>query len=273
MRTGISLNTATADAALLVDAARAAEAAGFDAIWCYDHLSGSLLGGAGSLDALAILGAVALATDTAAIGPLVLNATTRHAAHIAVAAATLQSLSGGRLRLGLGAGASSPSRFAAELEMFHLEQFSAAQRRGQVVETIAFLRALWAGEPSFRGRRAAFSDVEGVAIPSPVCPIVVGANGPRLAKLAGEHADGVNLHAWEADLDGLLAVARQAAADRGALEGFTLSVEGPFEPAWLDPSSARRAHLADQGVTEVMVTWHPSQGLAPITAAATLLSR
>ncbi len=270
-RTGVSLNTATSDARMVLDAARAAEAAGFVALWCYDHLSGSLLGGDGALDVFTTLGAIAAATATIGIGPLVVNATTRHPAQIAEAAATLQALSGGRLALGLGAGASRPSPYAAELDMFGLPHQPAADRRAVVTETIAFLRALWRGDAAFDGGRFRFAGLHGVSRATPAPPIVVGANGPRMAALAGRHADAVNLHHWEADLAGLVRVARDAATEAGN-DGFRITVEGPWEPDWLDAGSATRRGLRELGVDEVMVVWQPVQGIGAIGAAAPLLA-
>jgi alkanesulfonate monooxygenase SsuD/methylene tetrahydromethanopterin reductase-like flavin-dependent oxidoreductase (luciferase family) len=283
--TGISLSTATADARRLIDAARAAEDAGFASIWCYDHLSGAMLRGDGVLEAFSLLGAFAVATERATFGSLVLNATIRRPAHIALGAATLQALSGGRFRLGLGAGASPPSPFAAELQMFGLRADPAAARRARLVDTIGFLRALWSGEPSYgaadaragdpagpaaNGDPVSFFDVRAVPTPAPPCPIVVGANGPKMALLAGQHADAVNLHSWQPDLAELATVARQAAVDRGHL-GFSVSVEGPWDAAWLDAGSSVRRELAARGVDDVIVAWHPATGVDAIRQAAALL--
>jgi alkanesulfonate monooxygenase SsuD/methylene tetrahydromethanopterin reductase-like flavin-dependent oxidoreductase (luciferase family) len=102
--TGLSLNPAGCDGPLLLEAARRAEAAGFDSVWCYDHLSGAVLGTDHCLEVWSALGAIAAVTERVQLGPLVANVTTRPAAHLATAAATLQSLSGGRLRLGLAQG-------------------------------------------------------------------------------------------------------------------------------------------------------------------------
>ena len=241
MSTGISLSTIGVDAPTLVEAAGRAEEAGFSAVWCYDHLSGAVLRGDRSLDVWAALGAVATATARVSVGPLVANATTRHPAQLAVAAATVQSLSGGRLRLGLGAGAGPGSPFAVELEMFQVEPRPAGERRARLEEVVAFLRALWDGADRFDGRWAGFSDVRGVILPSPPPPIILGANGPRLAELAGRVADGVNFHAAEDDLAGLVATVHRA-ADAAGREAPSASVEGPFEPEWVDrgarPASA-----------------------------------
>jgi len=133
-----------------------------------------------------------------------------------------------------------------------------------VVETIEFLRALWRGESSFDGRWAGFSDVGGVSTPQPPCPIIVGANGPKLAALVGRHADGLNLHSWETDIAGLVEVAQQAAADAGR-PSLSVSVEGPLEPDWLDERSATRRTLSAIGVDEVMLRWNASLGLDALT--------
>ena len=229
-----------------------------------------MLHGDGCLDMWTMVAAIATATDHVALGPLVLNVTTRHPAHIATAAATVQALSGGRLQLGLGAGASRPSPFAAEMDMFRLPQEGAPRRRERLIETIGFLRALWAGARSFDGEWASFADVAAVSYPQPPCPIVVGANGPKMAAVAGAYAEGLNLHSWERDLAGLIGTAHDAVAARGG-PSLTLSVECPWEPAWLDPASASRRVLTDLGVTEIVVRWSAAMGLDPIRRASGLL--
>ena len=264
--TGIVLNPVGGDAPLLVEAARQAEQAGFESVWCYDHMSASVLRGNRSLDVWSVLGAVAATTTRVRLGPLVANVTTRHAVHIATAAATIQSLSAGRLQLGLGAGASGASPFAAEMSMFQLPQDPADLRRARVAETIAFLRALWAGDDRFDGRWAAFVDVEGVAIPEPLPPIIVGANGPRMAELAGHHADVLNVHAWDRDPAALIRIAQRAAAAKGRAVP-SVSVEARFEPEWLDPDSPSRRQAADAGASEVIVGWRAELGLDAIRHA------
>jgi alkanesulfonate monooxygenase SsuD/methylene tetrahydromethanopterin reductase-like flavin-dependent oxidoreductase (luciferase family) len=268
--TGISLSTIGCRAPMLVEAARTAEEAGFDSVWCYDHLSGAVLGGDRCVDVWSTLGAVATATERVTVGPLVANVTTRDAVHLAVAAGSLQSLSEGRFHLGLGAGASAPSPFAVEMEMFHLRQESAERRRARVVETIGFLRALWDGVPRFDGHWASYSDVRGITVPVPLCPIIVGANGPKMAELAGRHADGVNFHSSEVGLQELVRIARQA-ADAEGRASFTASTEGPFEPEWLDAGSPTRDTLTAIGITDVVVSWRAELGLDAIRAAANFL--
>jgi alkanesulfonate monooxygenase SsuD/methylene tetrahydromethanopterin reductase-like flavin-dependent oxidoreductase (luciferase family) len=250
----VSINPAGVPVADLIDVARHAEATGLDRVFCYDHLSGASLGGGGSHHVWSVLAALAASTSTIGIGSLVANVTTRPAVDIALAAATLQDLSAGRLVLGLGAGASGPDIFAAEMAMFGLDAERAPQRRDRVRETIGFLRALWRGDGQFAGEWCRFDDVRDVAVPSPAPPIVVGANGPKMAALAGEHADAVNLHSWESDLAGLVTVARSAAGR----DSFEVTVEAPCEPAWLDPDGGQRSRLVELGVDELILAWNPS---------------
>jgi alkanesulfonate monooxygenase SsuD/methylene tetrahydromethanopterin reductase-like flavin-dependent oxidoreductase (luciferase family) len=254
MRISLSLNPAGVPVSELVGRARRAEAAGFDRVFCYDHVSGASLGGGGSHHVWSVLAAVATSTSTIGIGSLVANVTTRPAVDIALAAATLQDVSDGRFVLGLGAGASGPDIYAAEMAMFGLDAEPAPRRRARVSETIGFLRALWRGDDHFAGEWCRFDGVRDVAVPSPVPPIVVGANGPKMAALAGEHADAVNLHSWESDLESLIAVARRAARR----DPFEVTVEAPSEPAWLDPDGDQRRRLVEVGVDELILAWNES---------------
>ena len=77
--------------------AQAAEAAGFDQIWVSNDLF--------LRSAPVILTAMALATERIEIGACILNPFTLHPAEIAMFAATLDELSGGRFNLGLSSGA------------------------------------------------------------------------------------------------------------------------------------------------------------------------
>src|SRR5215831_10431523 len=95
-------------------AALAAEEAGFDGIWTWDHLRDpDGPSGPGVPEALTALAALAEATRRVALGPLVLNVANRHPGLLANMAATIQTVSGGRLLLGIGAGGSKRTPYAA----------------------------------------------------------------------------------------------------------------------------------------------------------------
>lgn len=265
--TDVSLDPTDVAPGRLVEAARVAEQSGFDGVWVYDHISGRTLGGASISDPWPLLGAIAVSTDRVSLGPLVVNATIRHPAHIAVAAATLQGLSAGRFVLGLGAGAGFRSSFAEELTMVGIEPEQAAVRRAKVSEAIEVIRRLWTGGGGFEGEQYSLRDAEGFAVPQPIPPIVVGANGPKMCRIAGAQGDGVNLHSHEADLAGLIAVVLDAATGRRPI----VTVEAPMERWWIDGGG--RSALSELGVDRLILRWHgASDALTTIEEAGERLA-
>ena len=181
MLTDISLDPTDMTAGRVVEAAAAAERSGFDGVWIYDHFSGVTLGGDSISDPWPLLGAVAVMTGRISLGPLVANVTVRHPAHIAVAAATLQDLSGGRFVLGLGAGAGPGSPFSREMAMVGMTPEPAQARREMVMEAIDVIRRLWSGGGDSDGVHYSLHGAEGFPIPVPIPPIIVGANGPKMS--------------------------------------------------------------------------------------------
>ena len=119
------------------DGAVAAEEAGFDGLWLYDHLAGSVHGATRVLECWTTLTAIAAAVPRLAIGPLVLNVANRDPGTLAVMAATLQEVSGGRLLLGLGAGGGNDTPYAAEQEALGRAVAGARIRRQAVEDAIA----------------------------------------------------------------------------------------------------------------------------------------
>jgi alkanesulfonate monooxygenase SsuD/methylene tetrahydromethanopterin reductase-like flavin-dependent oxidoreductase (luciferase family) len=249
-----------------VRAAQLAEEAGFDGVWTYDHISAVSFRTTASLDVWSMLAAAAVGTTNIELGPLVINTTVRHPAHIAVAAATLQDLASGRLILGLGAGSGPEQNFADEMRMVGLTAHDAATRRTTVIETIGFLRSLWNGGTSFAGSQFQLNEPAAIVQPKPAPPIVVGANGPKMAALAGTYADMVNLHSWERDIEHLATVSRNHAEAAGNTS-FALTVEGPHTDHWIDPSSDVRALVHNLGVQRVMVQWSMANGFDAIGRA------
>lgn len=105
-RLGLTLPSFVVDPAPVLDVARAAEYAGIDGVFAYEHLFRIGRGGSRrpAQDLWGTLGAVAAVTERIAIGSLVARATLRPAAVIAHGFATLQRVSGGRVIAVIGAG-------------------------------------------------------------------------------------------------------------------------------------------------------------------------
>lgn len=155
--------------------AKTAEAAGFDQFWVSNDLF--------LRSTWIILTSVAHATDRIRIGTGIVNPYTMHPAEIAMAAATLDEVSGGRFNLGLAAGAGD-----------FLEWVGIAQERPltAVKETIHVIRGLLAGErvpADGRFLREWTSDAY-MRFDTQSVPIYLGAMGPNMLRAIGELADG-----------------------------------------------------------------------------------
>jgi alkanesulfonate monooxygenase SsuD/methylene tetrahydromethanopterin reductase-like flavin-dependent oxidoreductase (luciferase family) len=237
--------------------ATAAGEAGFGGVWLYDHLAGSVHGRDRVLECWTTLTAVAATVPRIMVGPLVLNVANRPAGTLAVMAATLQELSGGRLLLGIGAGGGRDTPYAAEQEALGRDVSGDARRRAEVADQVATLRAVW------RGHRGG---AEGFLRPEPVPPIVVGGFGPKMAALAGAVGDGVNLPGGPR-LPALLDVARSAHAEAGGDPArFLVTVSAPPNPAAL-------AHLEELGVHRAVVFVGPPFEQAISRAQALVAAR
>ncbi len=140
-------------------------------------------------DAFTPLGAVAAVTDRIEIGTAIVQLGTRTPAMLAMSAMTLQHLSGGRFRLGIGA--SGPQ----VMEGWHGVPFGRPVRRTR--ETIDIIRLVTAGERvEYDGEiyRLPLPGGEGRSLRSaapPVhVPIYVASLGPANLRLTGAAADG-----------------------------------------------------------------------------------
>jgi 5,10-methylenetetrahydromethanopterin reductase len=163
--------------------ARAADAAGIDAIGVSEDPEG--------WDAFAVLGAIAVVTESAQVGTRVTSPYPRHPNLLAASVATLDRLSGGRVTLGLGRG---------EVE-WHRDALGADTGDPLAVlgETVALLRQWW--QPPHRASSPdnGHFQVRGwqrVIHPRQVqVPIYLAAAGPRALDLAGTICDGVIFNA------------------------------------------------------------------------------
>ena len=106
VKVGITLPSFRDDPEIPIAVAVAAEAAGVDGVFAYDHLFRVAADGTNrpALECTTLLGAVAAETSRVALGTLVARATLRPPATLGVALDTVQRVSGGRLLAAIGAG-------------------------------------------------------------------------------------------------------------------------------------------------------------------------
>jgi alkanesulfonate monooxygenase SsuD/methylene tetrahydromethanopterin reductase-like flavin-dependent oxidoreductase (luciferase family) len=229
-------------------AALATEAGGFDGLWTWDHLrdpDDDDATGPGVPEAWTVLTALAEVTRRVMLGPLVLNVANRHPGVLANMAATLQTISGGRLLLGLGAGGSQRTPYAVEQAAIGQAVERDAVRAQRVVDAIALIRKLWAGEAGFLR-------------PAPPPPIVVGGFGPRMAAIAGRHGDGFNTQAFHPQLADLLRVARDEHGKSGrSASSFVATVFAGLEDRWLRSDSRARQMVERAGVDRLILLVAP----------------
>jgi probable F420-dependent oxidoreductase len=173
--------------------ARHAEATGWDGVYVADHFVGEAGERPGSkpltpgyLDSMAVLAALAVATERVRLGALVFGITYRHPAVLANWSAALDVISGGRTVLGLGAGWQ-----ANEHEMFGFPMGPPGERVDRFAEALVVVRALLDGErTTFTGAHYELRDA--VCDPAPIqprVPILVGGTGDRMMGLIARHAD------------------------------------------------------------------------------------
>jgi len=163
------------------DEARALERAGVDGIFTFE----------GPHDVFLPLSLAAQATDLALMTNVAI-AFPRNAVHMAHAARDLQTLSGGRFTLGLGAQVRThvERRFGVGFER------PAARMRETVEAVQAVLRSWETGEPlDYRGEFRQHTLMTPMFSPGPSPwgppPVVVGGLGPKMCAVAAEVADGL----------------------------------------------------------------------------------
>ena len=152
---------------LLQEISRDAEAAGFNHIWVYDSPRFA--------EAFVAMSFCAMATSRAVIGTAVTNPETREPAVLANGFATLSTLTGGRVALGIGLGDSAVKFIGRKPATF--EQFR---------EKIGVLRSLLSGETiEYNGKSLKLP-----VPPQKRPPILIAAEGPKTFEYAGAACDG-----------------------------------------------------------------------------------
>ncbi len=201
MRTlSFGVNVSTSTDADPVSQARAAEDLGFDFVSASDHPSGSHP----TYETWTMLTWIAASTSRISIASRVLSLPFRSPALVAKMAESLDRLSGGRLILGLGAGATDP-----ELHAFGLPVPSIPAKMTGLTDALQVIRGLWA-QPAFSYSGSVHHTNAAELEPKPgrAIPIWLGTFGDRALAITGRYADG-----WIPSLG--YAPADQLAAMRG----------------------------------------------------------
>lgn len=197
-------------AAPLIKLAQQVEELGFDSVWVGDSFVTRH-----RLEPLTLLGAISMVTKNVTIGTAALTAVLREPKTLAHAMVTLDQLSGGRLKMGLGMGEPLPvNNESDQVTMSYTE------RIGRVDEAIAAFKAVWQGrEEDLKGEYYNLSELRLQGPPmTPGGPgIWLASNGkPKAVRRTGTLYDGwmpvhIDAEQYRRSLQGI----RQAAEDAG----------------------------------------------------------
>ena len=208
MRFGAQLWSQHTSWADLRDAALAAEAAGWDGVWTWDHLL-AIFGPWEQpiLEGWTTLAALGPITTRIRLGLMVGANTLRNPGLTAKLATTLDHVSGGRAVLGIGG-----AWFEREHEAFGFDETWGSgfgERLDRLDESVMLLRRLLDGERfSHEGRFYTFRDA--LCEPRPIqshLPILVGGSGPRKTlRTVAERADAWNTSGELDDVRAKLAI-------------------------------------------------------------------
>ena len=197
-------------------------------------------------DALVQLAGLARETSKIEIGTLVTPITFRHPAVLAKSAVTLDEMSGGRFKLGLGVG-----WMDEEHSVFGIPYPPLGERFEMLEETLGYLRAFFdPSHPGFNGDYYKLDAFAHMPIPERPVPIMIGGGGPKkVPRLAGTFASEFNIIEVGEFEDMRLRIerARQAAEAAGRdpdslLISTVLNIVGVDNQAELEEVIAERAH-------------------------------
>ena len=179
MRIGVGFSSSGLTPGEIVDCVKLAEELGYESAWMAEGHAG---------DQFAILAACATATTRIKLGTAISSVFVRSAPTIAMAAATVDHLSGGRFILGLG------SSHKVQVEGEHGIPFGQAIPR--VRDTVAIVRALLR-DGVVANHKGEVIDIERFELWFPplrkTIPIYLAALFPKMLQIAGELADGILL--------------------------------------------------------------------------------
>jgi alkanesulfonate monooxygenase SsuD/methylene tetrahydromethanopterin reductase-like flavin-dependent oxidoreductase (luciferase family) len=233
------------------DYARRIEAAGFPGIWVGDSMGR----GRPTLDPLVELAVLAAVTERVELGIGVLQLSLRHPIELAHRVQSVQALSGGRLRLGVGSGSTR-----ADFELLGLDYDHRFRAMRIALET---MHKVWRGEPVNVGTLSIWPGCEGGP------PILMGAwRSPRWITYAAKECQGWTpsgrYSSWD-DLEAGMRIYRDAGGTNAVLANVAVDLANRPESAELaaatnvalvcPPDEARRRlkRMEQLGFDEVLL--------------------
>ncbi len=155
----------------------------FRSIWMTDHFQWE---GQPTFEAWTVMSYLLARYPDFEVGPMVLGQSYRNPALLALMAATLQALSGGRFIMGIGAGWKEDEYLA-----YDYPYPSPRVRLQQLEETLIILKKMWEepGQVSFEGAHYSIKDAWCEPKPETKIPILVGGGGYTTMKHAAKYAD------------------------------------------------------------------------------------
>jgi F420-dependent oxidoreductase-like protein len=248
----------------LAETARVAEQGGFSTFTVMDHyfqMDRVVSAAEPMLEAYTTLGHVAATTERMTLGVLVTGVMYRHPGLLAKIVTTLDVLSGGRARLGIGA-----SWYEREQRALGVPVVPVAERFERLEETLQICLQMWSDDNGpFNGRH--YQLAETLCVPPPISrphpTILVGGGGERKTLLlAARYADACNVFATSpADVAHKLEVLRAHCDAEGRDYDRIRKTLLAVRPALADVDAfvAAAAEYAALGVSEmeVMPDRHP----------------
>lgn len=217
---GCFLTPNAQQAEAVVDLAVLADQLGLDLVGVQDHPYQPRF-----LDTWTLLSALAMRTERIRLVPDVINLPLRLPSVLARAVASLDVLSGGRVELGLGAGA-----FFDGVVSMGGPRRDPREATDALAEAIHVIRALWTpgSAVSFEGKHYRLRGAQPGPTPPHPIEIWLGAYKPRMLRLTGRLADG-----W---------IPSSAYAPPSELPAMTRTIDEAARATGRDPAAIRRVY-------------------------------
>ena len=185
MRFGYFLSCEEYTPAQLVEQARLAEEAGFEALWISDHFHPWNDAQGQSPFVWSVIGAISEATDLPVTTAVTCPTVRTHPAVIAQAAATSAVMLGGKFTLGVGSGEALNEHILGD------PWPTAPKRLDMLEEAVEVIRSLWTGDVvRHDGRFYTVDSARIYTLPDEPPPIYISGFGPQATALAARIGDG-----------------------------------------------------------------------------------